>query len=258
MSAAAAVCCGLVLLVISSAWAETIAKGPLRLSVTGSLAPQSLPRTGRAPVAVTLAGKISSARSGSVPPQLRRIAFAINANGHLAFGGLPICRVGHIQPSTNLEAMEACGESYVGQGRFAADVRLPEQSPFPSEGKMLAFNGRLRGKPAILAHIYGTKPASASYVLPFVIVRKAHGTYGTILEANLPRISGEWGSITSMSMTLERRFVHRGKSTSYLSAGCPAPAGFPGATFPLARTTFDFAGGVSLQATLNRSCTVKQ
>ncbi|MFL5902062.1 MAG: hypothetical protein ACJ75S_12810, partial [Solirubrobacterales bacterium] len=120
----------------------------------------------------------------------------------------------------------------------------------------LAFNGRLRGRPAIFAHIYGTTPAPTSYTLPFTI-HKAHGTYGTLLEADLPHVTGEWGNITSMSMTLHRTFAFHGRTRSYLSAGCPAPAGFPGATFPLARTTFAFDGGLSLKTTLNRSCKAK-
>jgi hypothetical protein len=232
---------------------EVIAKGPVRVSVTASLSPRKLPRQGAVPVAVTLAGQIFPTHRGALP-QLRRIAFAINSNGHLSLGGLPVCRIGHIQPATNQEAIEACGPSLVGQGAFAADVRLPEQSPFPSKGKMLAFNGRLRGQPAILAHIYGTVPASTSYTLPFVI-KRTKGTFGTVLEANLPQISGEWGSITQMSMTLGRSFASHGQSSSYLAAGCPAPKGFPGAVFPLAKTTFEFAG-TTLQTTLNRSCEV--
>lgn len=244
-----------VLLLVAISAAEVAQKRGVRVSVSGKIAPNTLPRKGTAPVSVTLGGEIASNKHAA-PPQLRRMAFAINANGHLALKGLPVCRVGHIQPSTNSEAMEACGASLVGQGHFEANVELPEQSPFPSEGKMLAFNGRLRGKPAILAHIYGTVPASTSYTLPFLI-KRTKGTYGTLLEANLPQISGEWGSITAMSMTLGRRFTFHGQQTGYLSAGCPAPKGFPGAVFPLAQTTFGFTGGLSLTTTLHRSCKVK-
>lgn len=246
----------LALLLCLPAQGETILEGPVRLSVTGALTPKALPRKGAAPVSVTLAGEISPARKTTPLPQLKRIAFAINSNGKLNLEGLPVCRVGHIQPATNAEAMEVCGASLVGKGNFAADVKLPEQSPFPSEGKMLAFNGRLRGQPAILAHIYGTVPASTSYTLPFTI-EQTQGTYGTLLEANLPQISGEWGSIRSMSMTLGRTFSAHGKTQSYLSAGCPAPKGFDGAPFPLAKSSFEFAAGLKLKTTLHRSCKVK-
>jgi hypothetical protein len=69
-------------------------------------------------------------------------------------------------------------------------------------------------------------------------------------------VTGEWGYVTGLSMTLGRRFSYRGRSRSYLSAACPAPAGFSGASFPLARTSFDFAGGIGLHSILLRSCRV--
>jgi hypothetical protein len=65
--------------------------------------------------------------------------------------------IGHINPSTNQEALEACRSSLVGEGGFSANVKLPEQSPFPSEGRLLAFNGTIGGKPAMFGHIYGLR-----------------------------------------------------------------------------------------------------
>ena len=149
--------------------------------------------------------------------------------------------------------MAACAPALVGKGTFSANVRLPEQSPFPSNGKVLAFNGKLNGRPAILAHIYGTDPLPTSYVLPFII-KASGGTFGTILETSLPSVTGEWGYVTGISMTLDRRFTVRGKRRSFLSAGCPAPAGFGVAVFPLIRTSFGFEGGVRVSSTVNRVC----
>jgi DNA-binding beta-propeller fold protein YncE len=232
-----------------------VQRGPVRVKFDGKLSPHALPRHGAAPVAIAVDARISGTRGGT-PPQLRRIAIEINRNGHFSTEGLPICDERDIQPSTTAGAREACGGALVGEGHFAANVKLPEQSPFPSSGKVLAFNGRLHGKPAILAHIYGTEPAPTSYVLPFSI-RESRGTYGTVLETSLPHATGNWGYVTGLKMKLRRSFRYRGKQRSYLSAGCPAPAGFPGAAFPLARTSFAFAGGMTLVSILNRSCTAK-
>jgi hypothetical protein len=253
-AAAISIAAALAVSFTASTSAETIQKGPARVTVSGRLAPKALPRRGSAPVAVTLAGHIRPTEKGELP-ELRRIAFAINSNGHLDLKGLPVCRVGRIQPASNAEALQQCASSLVGEGAFAANVELPEQSPFPSVGKMLAFNGRLRGRPAILAHIYGTEPANTSFTLPFS-VSHTRGTFGLLLQANLPHISGEWGNITNMSMTLKRVYRSHGAPHSYISAGCPAPAGFTKAIFPLARTSFEFSGGLSLKTTLNRSCRV--
>jgi len=224
----------------------------VRVSFDGKLTPHALPRHGTAPVGIVVDASIG-ATGGDDPPQLRRISIAINRNGHFTSQGLPVCRVEQIQPSTTENALAACRRSLVGEGNFSANVKLPQQSPFPSSGKVLAFNGKINGRPAILAHIYGTKPAPTSTVLPFIL-RKSHGTYGTTLETSLPQATGNWGYVTGLRMSLRRSFNYRGRSRSFLSAGCPAPPGFPSASFPLAKTSFAFAGDLTIKAVLTRSC----
>jgi hypothetical protein len=230
----------------SLASAEVAQKGGVRVSVTGALNPTALPRSAPAPIAVSLASHITATKPGALP-KLERIAIAINSHGKLKANGIPNCRLGHISPSTTAEALAACRSSLIGEGHFSANVKIPEQSPFPSDGKVLAFNGKLNGQPAIFAHIYGTEPVPTSYVLPFLI-KSTHGTYGTILEASLPKVTGEWGYVTGVKLDL-----HRG----YLAAACPAPKGFPGASFPLMKASFGFAGGVNLRSILTRSCKVR-
>ncbi len=231
---------------------EIVQRRNVRVRFDGKLTPRALPRHGAAPVGIAVDAEIISTDGGD-PPQLRRIAIAINRHGHFDSAGLPRCRLRDIQPSTTVNALEACRDSLVGEGHFSANVKLPEQSPFPSEGKVLAFNGRMQGRQVILAHIYGTQPVPTSYVLPFLI-SESRGTYGTVLEASLPQATGNWGYVTGLRMNLRRRFSANGKRRSYLSAGCPAPPGFPSVVFPLARTSFDFAGGMTLVSILSRNC----
>jgi hypothetical protein len=238
----------------SLASAEVSQKDGVRVAVDGSMSPTALPRTGLAPIAVSVEGKISATTAQL--PKLVGIKIEVNRHGKLDQRGIPLCRLGHIDPSTTSEAHQACRSALIGEGRFTADVRLPNQSPFPSQGKVLAFNGKLNGKAAIFAHIYGTKPVPTSYVLPFS-VGKAEGTYGTVLEASLPQVTGEWGYVTGISLNLDRVFTANGKRHGYLSASCPAPKGFSKVAFPLVRTSFLFAGGLSLSSTLNRTCKVK-
>jgi hypothetical protein len=235
----------------SLARAEVVQRGHLRISFAGALTPKSLPRKGLAPVKVAVAARIASTDDDELP-QLRRISIAINRNGHFAPQGLPVCRLRDIQPSTTANALKACRGSLVGEGNFSAKVLLSQQAPFPSEGKVFAFNGVLGGKPAILAHVYGTDPVPISYTLPFEI-RASRGIYGTVLDASLPAVTGNSGYITGISLTLGRRFSSHGKRRSYLSAGCPAAAGFPGAVFPFAKASFGFVGR-TLTSTLTRSC----
>lgn len=236
----------------SLAWGEVVQSGKLRVSFTGEVTPKRLPRQGAAPVSVTLGGKIAT-KDRSRPPQLQQIEIAINKAGRFDFAGLPVCSLDEIQPSTTANALSACGEAKVGEGSFSANVAIPKQSPFPAAGKLIAFNGREGGQPVILAHVYGTDPVPTSYTLPLRISRQG-GEFGTVLKASLPEVTADIAFVTGISMTLDRRYRSGGKARSYLSAGCPAPRGFPGAPYPLAKASFAFAGGKKLSKTLVRSC----
>jgi hypothetical protein len=240
---------------VTSVWADVSQQGNLRVSFAGKLAPKRLPRTGLAPVAVSLSGEITTTDS-STPPQLERITMAINRHGRLNPTGLPRCRYHQIQPASTGEARRSCRSSLVGQGTFKANVALPDQSPFPSNGRVLAFNGSLHGRPVIYAHIYGTKPVPISQLVVFH-VHRIEGTYRVVLTAELPRVAAEWGYVSGLSLTLKRTYRYRGQERSYLSAGCPAPRGFETAIYPFARAAFGFDDGRVLRSSLTRSCRVR-
>jgi hypothetical protein len=234
---------------------EIVQRGNLRVGFQGRLNPSRLPRHGAAPVAVSVGGHVTTT-DGSVPPQLRKIEIDINRHGHFDIAGLPACRLEEIQPSTTTNAMRACGRSKVGVGSFTANVAIPGQTPFPSAGKMIAFNGIEDGKPVIFAHVYGTEPVPTSFTLVLHFGQRK-GTFATSLTAYLPHVTGRAGFITGLTLNLHRTFRYRGSWRSYLSAGCPAPKGFSGGPFPLARASFTFAGGRTLGSTLVRSCKVR-
>jgi hypothetical protein len=143
----------------------------------------------------------------------------------------------------------------VGEGSFRAAVVLPEQSPFPSRGDIVAFNGEVHGRHVLFAHIYGTRPLPQSAVIVFRFGHQS-GTYGLTLDAELPQVAAEWGHVSGVELILRRTFAYRGRQRSFLSAGCPAPAGFTLATSPFARVSFGFADGRELRATMVRSCRV--
>jgi hypothetical protein len=250
---AAALLAAVLATLVSLAQAETVQRGNLRVSFSGEIQPRTLPRQGAAPIAVSVGGRIYST-DGSPPPQLRRIEIAINRNGRLDPRGLPRCPLAKIQPATTRNALAACRSALVGQGSFAASVAIPEQSPFPSQGKLLAFNGREGGQPVIYAHVYGTDPVPTSFTLPMAITSISKGAFGTSISASLPRVTSNIAFVKEISLTLRRSFSYRGERHGYLSAGCPAPKGFPGAVFPLARAGFAFEGGRTLTTVLTRSC----
>jgi hypothetical protein len=238
---------------VAGAGGETVRQGALQVSFGGSVTPQVLPRAGTTPVSVTIRGHVREL-SGGPPPSLRRIAIEVNRLGVLDRSGLPVCPAGRLRAASTEDALAACGPALVGEGRVGGVLVLPEQSPSIFGGRLVAFNGRLAdGRPAILAHLYMTRPAPISFVLAFSLGH-AHGAYGTRLVATVPARTRQSAHITSFSLRLHRVFEVGGERRGYLSAGCPAATGFPSATFPLIRTTYGFVGEKTVSDTLVRSC----
>ena len=235
------------------AGAEVLQQGGLVVSFGGKIAPRKLPRAGTTPIGVEISGRIRSA-DGGLPPSLRQITLAINRNGVLDRRGLPTCSIERIQPSSTGGALRACGRARVGSGSVGGQIVIPGQPPVPFSGHVVAFNGRLRdGRPAILAHMYTTRPAPLTFILAFSIERTP-GTFGLRLNAVVPRQTRRVAHITRFNLRLRRTYEVRGQRRSYLSGGCPAPAGFPGATFPLVHASYAFDGGNTLSNTLVRTC----
>jgi DNA-binding beta-propeller fold protein YncE len=228
----------------------------LRLALSGELAPRALPRTGTAPVAVSVGGDISTT-DGSDLPRLRTLRIEINRGGRIEDRGLAVCPLSRILTATSDRALAACRPALVGSGVFHANIVLKGQAPYPSTGRLLVFNGRQEGKPVLLGHIYAKKPFATSFVITFKISHQAHGTFGTVLTASLPEALGGWGYVTGLEMKLSRRYSAGGERRSYLSAGCPAPKGLNKVPFPLMRASFGFEGGKTLSSTLTRTCTAR-
>lgn len=228
------------------------------VSFDGGISPEKLPRERLAPVAVHVAGGVESAsgRSGEIP-QLRRIKVAINRAGQLFDKGVPVCRVGRIQPATEAAAIRICGDSVVGRGRVKVEARIPDQAPFSIGGPLLAFNGPLRhGHRLILAQVYADSPPSA-IILVFEVTHHS-GTFGTVLTTRLPKRARSWAYLSAFSMTLHRTFTYRGVRRSYVSAACGAPAGFRSVVFPFARVTYAFADGSQTSISNTGICRVEE
>lgn len=233
-----------------------VRKGNLQVKVSGGISPKRLPRLGSAPVAVSVAGEISTVDQ-SPPPELRSLEIDLNRHGGLETKGLPVCHVEQIHPASTERALQTCGASLVGTGSFSVDVVLSGQEPYPTTGRLLLFNGVFKGRHALLGQIYSAHPFATSFVIPFAIQEKSKGRYGLTLTAKLPEALISWGRVTGLSMKLRRRYSYGGKRRSFASAGCPAPKGFGIVLFTLARTTFNFSGKRRITQTLTGRCRVR-
>lgn len=238
-----------------AARAEMGQVGTLRLSFDADFAPHSLPRERPVPVTVSVDGSIATT-DGSHPPALRHLEIALNRNGRLSTRGLALCPSPALQSTTSETALERCAPAQVGRGSFRADLDS-EQAAIPVRGRILVFNSRHRGKPALLLHLYGTVPVQATFVLPLAISRRSEGQFGTVLATKVPALAGGLGSITDIELKIGRTYRYQGQPRSFISASCAAPAGFSSALFPFARGSFRFAGGQGLDIPLIRTCRVR-
>jgi hypothetical protein len=232
---------------------EVLQHGHVRVKVSGAIAPQKLPRSGTAPIGVEIGGQIETT-DGSPAPQLTSIAIELNREGVIDTKGLPLCPYDALEPASSSRAMANCKAALVGRGSFQAEVSLTGQESYTAKGELLAFNGRKGGRPVLFAHIYSPRPFATSFVIVFEIKHASGKQFGSAMVAQLPQSLSSWGKLTGIELRLDRRYSSGGRRRSYLSAGCPAPKGVRKVPFPLARTSFGFAGGPTLRGTLTRIC----
>ena len=188
----------------------------------------------------------------------QRMKFEVNRHGLLQSKGLPVCQIPEVQPASTERALANCGDAVIGSGQFWANIVLPDQGAYRTQGRLLIFNGRKNGRPVLLAHIFTSHPFNSSFVIVFSIQHISKGPYGTELRASLPQALGSWGYLDRIKLTLRRKYTYRGKQLSYFNAGCPAAKGAKRAAFPLAYAEFFFAGRKPLGATVNKTCGVAE
>jgi hypothetical protein len=231
---------------------ERFQKGNLIVSIDGGIAPLKLPRDHPAPVAIRLGGEVLTS-DGSPVPRVRKIELGLAGHGLLFTRGLAVCPRARLRTASSHQALERCGAALSGRGRLDAEVRIPHQAPFTIHSRLLAFNGRARGGgPAVWVHAFAADPP-VSIVLPGTVHRRS-GAFHTALVLAIPRAVGPLPHLRRFQLTLSRRFTYRGKPRSYLSASCPAPAGFTAGFLSVARATYTFADGRHLQVETVRSC----
>jgi hypothetical protein len=226
------------------------------VNLTAEIAPKRLPRDHASPVAVTVGWHVQS-KDGSEPPTVKTVSIDINRKGILDPTGLPPCPYSQIQPASTSRAIKNCHASLVGTGKFSATVGLEGQERYATHGKMVVFNSVEGGKPVLYGQIYTGYPFAASFVIPFKVSKHKHGTFGTSLTAKLPKNLIDWGNLTEVSMRLSRKFTYRGRRRSFLLASCPTPKNVPVVSFPLARASLGFSGGLHVSSTLTEDCRVR-
>lgn len=239
------------LAVAGIAYGERVQRGNLIVRLDGRFSPLALPRDRMAPVSVRLeAGLATSDRS--VLPRVTRIELGIPGQGAIHTRGLPTCSPRRLRDATTEKALQACRQALIGRGAMVAQVKIPHQDPFTVHAKLLAFNGLVKGRRAVIVHGVSKKPPTA-VVLPFLIHLRP-GKFGTVLIAHLPPTLGPWPRFAQFRMDFSRRYVYRGQKLSYINASCPIPRRFTAGFFSFAKATFTLADGRHVSTGIARSC----
>jgi hypothetical protein len=187
----------------------------------GGISPEKLPKHGEAPVTARLNGEIST-RDGSHPPPFQKMDLKIDKTVSLDAKGLPVCRPSQISASTTATVKRVCGDVIVGSGEAEVEVAFPEQAPFRSTGPLVLFNGGVEGPvTTLLLHAYVNVPAPTAIVVKATITKIHEGRFGMRIQAEVPRIAGGAGSVTSFDLRVGRRYTYKGRKKSFLSASCP-------------------------------------
>jgi hypothetical protein len=235
---------------------QFVQEGSLRVAFDARLLPHALPREREAPATVQLTGAVRTT-DGSTPPQLREISIAMNRAGIVSVAGLPSCQAPELQQTSTDAALAQCRSALVGHGHFAANVNFSGAPVFPARGAVLVFNSSTKNRTGLLLHLYGASPVRAAFVLPFKIVRKSEGKFGTVFSTRIPRLASDRGYVTDIDLTIGRKYRYQGKQRSFISASCAAPAGFTEGFYELAKATFSFADDKQLTSRLPGDCKVR-
>jgi hypothetical protein len=230
---------------------ERTQSGSLIVTLDGGLSPLALPRHKPAPVSVRLSGGLQTT-DGSLLPRVKRVELDLPGQGVLDTDGLPTCPVRRLRNATTQAALAACRDALVGHGSLDAQVSIPNQDPFAVHARILAFNGTVAGRRAVIFHAFAERPPTV-VVLPFLLRLEKAGLR-TRLVADLPAELGPWPHFAHFEVDLFRRFTYRGRERSYLSASCPIPSNFTAGFFSFAKASFTLAEGRRVGTSITRSC----
>jgi hypothetical protein len=236
--------------VAPTAVALQLRAGDILIEAHGDFSPRALPRHENAPITLRGGGRISTV-SGELPPRLETIAIEFDRHGSVVTTGLPTCSYGRLLATTTKTARRLCPGAIVGSGFGKAQVKLPEQGPFPVSSPITLFNGRPEGgEPTVLAHAHLTQPVPTTFLVSIAIERIHKGIYGYRTAARIPKIADGAGIPVSGSLRIGRRWTYRGERLSYVNARCENGR-------LQARGEFDFDDGTELSGTFIRPCQVR-
>jgi hypothetical protein len=224
--------------------------GNLVVTADGGLTPKAISKTKLTPVAFHASGKIET-KDQTHPPALTEVLIEGDKNVTVGTKGLPACKSGQLQSRDTSAAKAACKKSLVGTGTTTVEVQFPEQKPIDVNSELLVFNGgESGGVTTLYIHAYFSAPVTGAIVTTVKIKKVKKGRYGILSTATIPKIAGGSGSVTSFSLSINKKYTFKGKKMSVISAKCTDGK-------IQAKATAKFTDGTAATAGIIRGCTGK-
>jgi hypothetical protein len=225
--------------------------GNLELTFNGGFSPKALSKTKPTPIKIDVSGKIATL-DGTHPPALREFILETDKNGGVEVKGYPVCKAGQLQSRDSASAEKICKSALLGTGTTGVEIAFPEQKPIPVDSKLLVFNGGEKGGTiTFYIHAYITVPTPAAIVTTVKIKKIHSGRFGIKSVASIPKIAGGSGSVTSFSLSVDKKFTYKGKRVSVLTAKCTDGK-------LVARGEAIFSDSTKAKAEVVRTCTPKE
>ena len=209
----------IVLTLVRAAGAEspvTVPVSNLEVTFNGGFAPKALSKTVPTPIALHFSGQVKTT-DRTHPPALREFILDTDKNGAVNFRGIPVCHTTIERPNPR----ESCKSAIVGYGTMNLEIDIVE-TQVPVRSNLTIVNGGVkRGVTTLYAYAFLTVPVPAAIISVVKIKRIHKGGFGTETTVSVPKIAGGSGSVTSFSVTLNKRFSYKGRRVSVLTLKCP-------------------------------------
>jgi hypothetical protein len=220
----AAVACAIAVTAIATAAATGrpifVQTGDLEITFNAVVKPKTLPRSKRAPIAVSVSNRIATKGTAHIPA-ITRAAIEIDKSIAVDSRGVPVCSSGQLENQTTEAAEVACRQALVGSGSAGLEIAMPGGEPIRTQSRLLVFNGGVSGKATtIFVHAYITVPVVQAIVVP-VTLTKRKGAYGLRARVTVPEIASGTGSLTAFDLSFKRQVATNGGGKhGYLLAKC--------------------------------------
>jgi hypothetical protein len=231
------------------------------VTLHGSLSPGKLPRDRYAPAELSFGFERRPSSDGTLLPDVSEIALDLDSRVSIDFEGMPVCPRRTLEAEIPPTALAACADARVGWGNAVYEVGYPGQGRFRMWGRLMAYNGRFQGRPAILVGLYFSAKFGRPREFLFAFdIRKGgdpeHPISLVAGAAGQPSLS-EGFRLLAFNLTLRRNYAAEGIRHGFVSASCALPRGVRTAAFPLFRLGLQLDDGSSVAGILTKDCVAR-